>query len=76
MWMIREKLGHRKNFTKQQIFIFQFLLKMGIGIWNSFFDLIMRTKNYKKLKFYIILQQKSNVPFDPRIFEKYTIFRF
>ena len=48
-------------------FIVQFLLKIEIGIWNSFFDLIMKTKNEKKSKLYFILKQKSNVPFDPRI---------
>ena len=48
-------------------FIVQFLLKIEIGIWNSFFDLMMKTKNEKKSKLYFILKQKSNVPFDPRI---------
>ena len=49
-------------------FIVQFLLKIEIGIWNSFFDLMMKTKTEKKSKLYFILKQKSNVPFDPRNF--------
>ena len=68
MWLIRGVLGHRKGFVKKGTeFIFQFSLKIEIVIWNSFFDLIMETKNGKNAKFYFILKQKSNAPLDPRI---------
>ena len=61
-------LGHRKNPVKnEQKLIFLFLLKIEIEIRNSFFDLIMKTKNKKISKFYLILKQRLNVPFDPRI---------
>ena len=60
----------------EQKFIFQFLLKIEIGIWNSFFDLIMKTKNEKNSKFYFILKRKSNVPFNPRIWNKFLCLNF
>ena len=41
-----------------------FLLKIEIEIWNSFFDLIVKTKQEKKMsKFYLILKQKIEGPF-------------
>ena len=59
-----QKESRKKN---EQKFILLFLLKIEIEIRNSFFDLIMKMKNEKNSKFYFILKQKSNVPFDPRI---------
>ena len=60
--------GVLKNLVKnEQKFIFLFLLKIKIEIWNSFFNLIMKTKSGTKTKFYFILKWNSNVPFDRRI---------
>ena len=53
MWLIRECFGAEKiSWKNEQKFIFQFLLKIEIGIWNSFFDLIMKTKNEKNSKLF------------------------
>ena len=67
--MTRGVFGHRKDPLKnERKFIFLFLLKTEFGIWNSLFDLIMKTKKKKKKsKFYLILKQNSNVPFNLRI---------
>ena len=35
------------SWKNEQKFFFQFLLKIEIGIWDSFFDLIMKKKNEK-----------------------------
>ena len=51
------------SLKNEQKFIFQFLLKIEIAISNSFFNLIMKTKNEKNSNFYFILKQKPNVPF-------------
>ena len=73
----QECLGTEKIWYKnEQKFIFQFLLKSEIGIWDSFFNLIMKTKNEKNSNLYFILKQKSNVPFDPRIVVTYLNFVF
>ena len=49
----------------EQKLIFQFLLKIEIGIWNSFFDLIMKTKNDKKFKILFHFKTKIKCPFGP-----------
>ena len=66
--LIRGVPGHWKNLLKnEKKFIFLFLLKIEIEIWNPFFDFIMKTKNEKRSKFDFILKRESNVPLDPRI---------
>ena len=72
---LEECSGTEKNSRKnEQKFIFPFLLKIQNEIRNLFFDLIMKTKQEKKIsKFYFILKRKPNVPVDPRIYTDYEL---
>ena len=71
MWLIRGVFGHRKDFVKKQNKIhFSIFIENRNWDLNSFFNLIMKTKNQKNSKFYFILKQKPNVPFDPRIIDR------
>ena len=57
------------SLKNEQRFIFQFLLKIEIGIWNLFFDLIMKTKNQKKIKIPFHFKTKIECPFRPTGFK-------
>ena len=66
MWLSEECLGTEKISWKNKIkFIFQFLLKIKTGIWNSFFNLIMKAKNEKKIKILFYFKTKIECPFRP-----------
>ena len=73
MWLIRGVFGHRKNFVKKRTEIhFSIFIENRNWDLKLVFNLIMKTKNERKSNFYFILKQKSNVPFDPGIYNPCT----